>query len=112
MRMKKIIVTGALGHIGSHIIRTLPSVFPDSTIVLIDNFLCQRYCSLFDLPTRGKYRFIEGDILTADLDSIFSGAQVVIHLAAITDAANSFSNEDEVNKTNFEGTKRVNETPD
>jgi len=107
MRMKKIVVTGALGHIGSHLIRALPSAFPDSTIVLIDNFLCQRYCSLFNLPKKGQYQFIEGDILTADLDSIFSGAQVVIHLAAITDAANSFSNEEEVNRTNYEGTKRV-----
>ena len=69
--------------------------------------LCQRYCSLFNLPANGKYHFIEGDILTADLDSIFSDAQVVIHLAAITDAANSFSNEEVVNKTNYEGTKRI-----
>ena len=105
--MKKIIVTGALGHIGSHLIKLLPSTFPDYTIILLDNLSSQRYCSLFNLPSKVRYRFIEGDILTADLDPIFSGVQVVIHLAAITDAANSFSQKDEVNKTNYEGTKRV-----
>lgn len=107
MQMKKIVITGALGHIGSHIIRTLPSAFPNSTLILVDNFLCQRYCSLFNLPGNGNYHFIEGDILTADLDKILNGADVVIHLAAITDAANSFSNEEEVNRINYEGTKRI-----
>lgn len=105
--MKKIIVTGALGHIGSHLIRSLPAAFPNSTIILLDNLSSQRYCSLFNLPSTVQYQFIEGDILTSDLDSVFSGAQVVIHLAAITDAANSFSNEEEVTKTNYVGTKRI-----
>jgi len=107
MRMKKIVVTGALGHIGSHLIRSLPAAFPDSTIILLDNLSSQRYCSLFNLSDKVRYQFIEGNILTTELDPIFSGAQVVIHLAAITDAANSFSNEEEVNKTNYEGTKRI-----
>ena len=57
-----IVVTGALGHIGSSLIRALPAHFPDADIVMIDNMITQRYASLFDLPTIGRYRFIEADI--------------------------------------------------
>ena len=59
----KIVITGALGHIGSKVIRELPSAFPNAEIVLVDNLLVQRYCSLFNLPSQGNYRFLEGDVL-------------------------------------------------
>ena len=103
----KIVVTGALGHIGSQLTRELPTVFPGAEIVLLDNFSTQRYCSLFDLPEAGQYRFMETDVLTADLASIFVGATVVVHLAAITDATNSFQNKEKVERVNFTGTQLV-----
>ncbi|MBC8283793.1 MAG: NAD-dependent epimerase/dehydratase family protein, partial [Nitrospinae bacterium] len=80
----KLIVTGALGHIGSRMIRELPLFFPGVEIVMIDNMSTQRYSSLFNLPSHGKYTFIEGDILTLDLKSLFAEADAVIQLAAIT----------------------------
>jgi nucleoside-diphosphate-sugar epimerase len=103
----KIAVTGALGHIGSQLIRALPTAFPGAEIVLLDNFATQRYCSLFDLPATGRFRFMETDVLTADLPSILDGASVVVHLAAITDATNSFQNKETVERVNFTGTQRV-----
>jgi nucleoside-diphosphate-sugar epimerase len=103
----KIVVTGALGHIGSHLIRELPMMFPEAKIVMIDNLSTQRYCSLFNLPTLGRYCFLEKDVLTANLASIFDGAAVVVHLAAITDAANSFQIKEAVEQVNFNGTQRV-----
>jgi len=104
--MNKLIVTGALGHIGSRLIRELPLHFQDREIVMIDNFLTQRYCSLFDLPP-GKYRFLEADILNYDLSTVVDSEDVVIHLAAITDAANSFTNAEQVEQVNHTGTKVV-----
>ena len=79
----KIIVTGALGHIGSKLIRDLPLHFQDSELVLIDNFTTQRYTSLFNLPNH-KYKFFFKDIIKDNLNEIFYGADVVIHLAALT----------------------------
>jgi len=103
----RIVVTGALGHIGSHLIRDLPSTFAGAEIVMLDDLSTQRYCSLFDLPIEGRYRFIEADVLTADLASLFAEADAVVHLAAITDATSSFENQAKVEEVNFAGTQKV-----
>lgn len=103
----KIIVTGAIGHIGSYIIRELGIQFPNADIVMIDNMMTQRYSSLFNLPTVANYSFIEGDVNKVDLNKIFSGANVVIHLAAITDAAGSFDRAKEVEENNYQSTVKV-----
>ena len=103
----KIIVTGAIGHIGSYIIRDLGFFFPDADIVMIDNMMTQRFPSLFDLPAHGNYHFIEGDVSQMDLKSVFIGSNVVIHLAAITDAAGSIDKAEKLEANNYQSTLRV-----
>lgn len=103
----KIIITGALGHIGSRLIRHIPQVFPGAEIVMIDDLSTQRYCSLFNLPSGGRYIFMEADVLTADLAPVFSGADCVVHLAAITNAADSFEIGEQVEQVNYGGTERI-----
>jgi nucleoside-diphosphate-sugar epimerase len=103
----KIVVTGALGHIGSRLIRELPAAFPQAQIVMIDNMSAQRYCSLFSLPKEGNYSFVEGDVLEYDLEKLTDGADVAVHLAAITDAAGSFEIREKVEYENFTACKRV-----
>jgi UDP-glucose 4-epimerase len=102
----KIAITGALGHIGSRFIHSItPGQYDE--VVLIDNLATQRYPSLFNLPQGVRYRFVEADIMTGDLAKLFEGVDALIHLAAITNAAGSFENQDQVEKVNFEGTERV-----
>lgn len=103
----KIIVTGAIGHIGSYLIRDLVVQFPGAEIVMIDNMLTQRFPSLFNLPVIGNYRFIEADVTRIDLVPLLSDAHVLIHLAAITDAAGSFDKADLLEANNYQATMRV-----
>lgn len=106
----KILITGALGHIGSHLIRKLPEYFPNLNIRMVDNMLTQRYCSLFNLPNGCEYQFLEEDITKTDLEILMNGVDVVIHLAAITDAAGSFGKEQEVEDNNYTATSRIADT--
>ena len=103
----KIIVTGAIGHIGSYIIRDLGIFFPTADILMIDNMMTQRFPSLFNLPSNVNYRFIEGNVNLMDLKSVFLGANVVIHLAAITDAAGSIDMAEELEANNYQSTMKV-----
>jgi UDP-glucose 4-epimerase len=102
----KLMITGALGHIGSRLIRDLPTGMFQN-VLLLDNLSTQRYPSLFNLPKGIPFRFIEGDILTANLEEYFNDVDVVIHLAAITNASDSFTNWEQVERVNFGGTQRV-----
>jgi len=103
----KIVVTGALGHIGSALIRQLPLHFPSAEIVMVDNMMTQRYASLFNLPAIGRYRFIEADVRNIDLRSLLEDTHTVVHLAAITDAAGTFDRAAELEANNFDATSKV-----
>jgi len=100
------IITGPLGHIGSEFIRNLKSnTF--SEVILFDNFLTQRYCSLFNLPGNIPFRFIEGDIRSFDFFELLKEIDLVVHFAAITDATNSFNSAELVNEVNYSATIRL-----
>ena len=101
-----IVVTGALGHIGSRLIRELASS-TEGPIILIDNFSTQRYASLFDLPTDGVYEFIQGDICDMNFDAVLKRARVLVHLAARTDAESSVTQSEEVERVNAFGLRCV-----
>lgn len=92
-----IIITGACGHIGSFLINELNNY----NITAVDNFLTQRYCSLFHLNK--KITFYEKDFL----DIEYPKGSTIIHLAAITDAASSINNPSQVEETNINKTKQL-----
>lgn len=103
----KLLVTGALGHIGSFIIRDLAQQFSGADITMIDNIMTQRFSSLFNLPATASYNFIEADVTTMDLRPVMENVHAVIHLAAITDAAGSFDKATQVETNNYQATLKV-----
>jgi UDP-glucose 4-epimerase len=84
------IVTGATGHIGSALIRDPSFLDAFDEVLLVDNFATQRYVSLFNLPEKTSFRLLQGDVTQVLTDDVTAGADVVIHLAALTEAAASF----------------------
>lgn len=103
----KIVITGALGHIGSRFIREIPAAVPDADIYLYDNLATQRHCSLFNLPSSGSYRFIESSILDEALEKTIQGADIVVHLAALVDPTESYEQQEAIETINYQGTARV-----
>ncbi len=106
MNQKTILVTGALGHIGSRLIREFSPKLV-GRVVIIDNLSTQRYPSLFELPTTMRYEFHEEDVRTVDFSKYLGGVDAVIHLAAITDAPSSKDRPEETFDVNLGGTKRI-----
>ena len=101
-----ICITGALGHIGSKLIRNL--AIPDpGKVHLVDNLLTQRYAALFDLPDGIEFIFHPIDICSEEMQAIVKESDVLIHLAAVTDAEKSFNRIEEVEEVNKKGFKYV-----
>ena len=106
----KFLITGGLGHVGSALIREYAKREDIELIRILDNLSTERYCSLFDLPKRDglKIEFIEGDINDLGLmKEAVAGIDVVIHLAAMTNAPETIKNPEETRRVNLVGTQTV-----
>ncbi len=105
-RRINILITGALGHIGSRLMRDLPPELV-SGIFLLDNLESQKYHSLFNLPNKFQYHFLEDDIRTANFNVYLKDIDIAIHLAALTDAESSHERSEEVDSVNSRGLRRL-----
>ena len=86
----KILITGGLGHIGSYLIENIGKIKFVKKVYVIDNFSTSRYCSLFNLPkTNKKIYFYQKDLAATNALKNFKRSDIVINLAALTDAENS-----------------------
>ena len=81
--IKKIIITGGLGYIGTELCKIYSGVSWHHKIIVIDNrFISERVNQI----RNWNMEFIQGDILNKELvKKYFSDADIVHHLAGVTD---------------------------
>jgi dTDP-glucose 4,6-dehydratase len=82
--MKKLLVTGGAGFIGSNFIRHLLNKYRDYKIVNLDKLTyCGNLANLRGVERNANYRFIKGDICDTELvQRLVKGCDAVVNFAA------------------------------
>ncbi len=106
--MKKILITGTAGFIGSHVARLFVNKYPDYQIYNLDKLTyAGNLENLKDIDKKPNYKFILGDIVDGDfIMELFKKHQFdgVIHLAAESHVDRSIENPMEFIMANIVGT--------
>jgi len=109
--MKKILITGGAGFIGSHVVRRFVSKYPDYHIYNLDALTyAGNLENIADIQDAPNYGFVKGDIVDADfIDDLFVMHQFdgVLHLAAESHVDRSITDPLAFVKTNVIGTMNL-----
>ena len=106
--LKKILITGGAGFIGSHVVRLFVNKYPDYHIVNLDKLTyAGNLANLKDIESKPNYTFVKADI--ADLDEmrrIITEHKIdgIIHLAAESHVDRSIKDPFTFARTNVMGT--------
>ena len=104
--MKKLLVTGGAGFIGSNFIRHMLNKYGDYSITNLDKLTyCGNLENLKDLAGNKRYKFVKGDIADAKLvDKLVKESDIVINFAAETHVDRSILDPYSFVRTNVLGT--------
>jgi len=109
--MKKILITGGAGFIGSHLVRLFVNKYPEYHIFNLDKLTyAGNLFNLSDIENKPNYTFIKGDIVDEKfIKEIFEQHQFdgVIHLAAESHVDRSITGPMEFIYTNIVGTANL-----
>lgn len=107
--MKKILITGGAGFIGSNFVHFAIKNHPNYLVVNFDKLTyAGNLANLSDLTGHSSYRFVEGDITDrARLEEAMTGADLVVNFAAETHVDRSIVAPDEFLKTNILGVQNI-----
>ncbi len=104
--MKKILVTGGAGFIGSNFIRYMLKKYKDYKIINLDKLTyAGNLDNLVDIENNPDYSFIHGDICDVNLvnDIVKSNVDIIINFAAETHVDRSIEDPSEFMRTDFQG---------
>jgi UDP-glucose 4-epimerase len=103
MKNKKVVVTGGLGFIGSHLVERLNI---NNELVIVDNQTSGNIENIKHLDL-SKVDTNFGSIESINLDKAFEDCDYVFHLAAVTSVPQSVDDPINSNEVNITGTLRV-----
>ena len=109
--MRRILVTGAAGFVGSQVCEALLTR-PDTEVVGLDAFIpyyprARKEANLAAALRHERFSFHELDLRTDALDRCLGGCEAVIHLAAMPGLVRSWSDFSLYATCNIEGTQRL-----
>lgn len=110
--MKRILVTGGAGFIGSHFTRYLLNHYPDYEVVVLDLLTyAGNRANLADLEGNPRFTFVQGDVRHRQtVEELLEGATYVVHFAAETHVDRSILEPDAFITTDVYGTYLMLET--
>ena len=104
--MKKVLITGAAGFIGSHLTEYFSN--KDFKVTVFDRYNSFSSFGWLDTLNLKKVKFVLGDIRDFDsVNNVVKGQDIVIHLAALIGIPYSYISPAAYIKTNIEGTYNI-----
>lgn len=109
MSLKRLLVTGGAGFIGSHFLRRFLKSHSDWEGVNFDKLsYAGNLANLRDLEDHSRYSFIQGDVCDlAALEKASANVDAIVHFAAETHVDRSIDDDSDFLRTNVLGTKNI-----